>query len=353
MGRRDHARPQGHVCPRRRSAGAWPTRPAPARRRRRGRPEPRARDSSSSRWTISRPGEPVNRCPSTRASGCCILQTPSDLCVALLGQRFDLHAPPLTHVSACAAGTDAIGSAFRMIASGRRRWMMAGGADSMINPLGVAGFCSIGATSTANDDPPRASRPFDRETLRIRARRGGRHADSRAARGRAGPRRAAAGRDLPATAPRSTPTASASRIPRAAAPSRPCRARSTRPERRRRHRLHQRARDRTPKNDPVETLAIKRLLGARVHDVPVCATKSMIGHLIAASGAVEAIAAIVGLRASVAHPTINLDHRDPACDLDYVPHAAREHPQRSYRRTRSPSGARMRPSSCGGRREAR
>jgi 3-oxoacyl-[acyl-carrier-protein] synthase II len=89
------------------------------------------------------------------------LQTPSDLCVALLGQRFDLHAPPLTHVSACAAGTDAIGSAFRMIASGRRRWMMAGGADSMINPLGVAGFCSIGATSTANDDPPRASRPFD------------------------------------------------------------------------------------------------------------------------------------------------------------------------------------------------
>src|SRR6185436_3704365 len=61
-----------------------------------------------------------------------------------------------------ASGTDALGSAFRMIASGRRRWMMAGGADSMINPLGVAGFCSIGATSTANDDPQRASRPFDR-----------------------------------------------------------------------------------------------------------------------------------------------------------------------------------------------
>ena len=73
-----------------------------------------------------------------------------------------------------------------MIASGRRRWMMAGGTDSMINPLGVAGFCSIGATSTANDDPPRASRPFDRETRRLRARRGRRHADSRAARGRAG-----------------------------------------------------------------------------------------------------------------------------------------------------------------------
>ena len=65
-------------------------------------------------------------------------------------------------MSACAAGTDAIGGAARLIARGRRRWMLAGGADSMINPLGVAGFCSIGAMSTSNDEPARASRPFDR-----------------------------------------------------------------------------------------------------------------------------------------------------------------------------------------------
>jgi 3-oxoacyl-[acyl-carrier-protein] synthase II len=73
---------------------------------------------------------------------------------------------------------------------------------------------------------------------------------------------------------------------------------------------------------------IKRLFGRRAYDIPVCATKSMIGHLIAAAGAVEAIAAIAGMKAGVVHPTINLDHRDPACDLDYVPHTARNHPQR-------------------------
>src|SRR5262249_47332426 len=78
------------------------------------------------------------------------LQTPSDLAVHAISQRFGLRAPPLTHVSACAAGTDAIGAAFRLVASGRRRWMMAGGTDSMINPLGVAGFGRIGATTTSN-----------------------------------------------------------------------------------------------------------------------------------------------------------------------------------------------------------
>jgi len=66
------------------------------------------------------------------------------------------------HVSACAAGTDAVGHAFRLVASGRRRWMLAGGTDSMINPLGVAGFCALSATSTRNEEPARASRPFDR-----------------------------------------------------------------------------------------------------------------------------------------------------------------------------------------------
>src|SRR4029079_3137304 len=76
--------------------------------------------------------------------------------------RYGLGSPPLVHVSACAAGTDAIGAAFRMIAGGRRRWMMAGGTDSMINPLGVAGFCALSATTTRNAEPARASRPFDR-----------------------------------------------------------------------------------------------------------------------------------------------------------------------------------------------
>jgi 3-oxoacyl-[acyl-carrier-protein] synthase II len=82
----------------------------------------------------------------------------------------------------------------------------------------------------------------------------------------------------------------------------------------------------TPKNDPVETLALKRVFGEHVRHMPICATKSMTGHLISAAGAVEAVAAIVGLRGGWVHPTINLDEPDPACDLDYVPHQARECP---------------------------
>jgi 3-oxoacyl-(acyl-carrier-protein) synthase len=83
----------------------------------------------------------------------------------------------------------------------------------------------------------------------------------------------------------------------------------------------------TPKNDPAETRAIRRLLGARAERVPVSATKSMIGHLISASGAVEAIAALACMEAGWVHPTINLEEADPECDLDYVALTARRHDQ--------------------------
>ena len=84
----------------------------------------------------------------------------------------------------------------------------------------------------------------------------------------------------------------------------------------------------TPKNDVMETLALKRLLGERAARVPVVSTKSMIGHLVAAAGAVEAIASIVCMNSGWVHPTINLTEPDPACDLDYVPLHARRHEQR-------------------------
>src|SRR5262249_59710620 len=85
-----------------------------------------------------------------------------ELCAHLIAWTHGLGQPPLTHTSACASGTDAIGTAFRMVRGGQRRWMLAGGTDSMINPMGVGGFCKIGATSTANDPPQQASKPFDR-----------------------------------------------------------------------------------------------------------------------------------------------------------------------------------------------
>ena len=84
----------------------------------------------------------------------------------------------------------------------------------------------------------------------------------------------------------------------------------------------------TPKNDPMETVALRRLLGERADAVPASAPKSMIGHAIAAAGAIEAIGAIGCMQRGLVHPTINLDEPDPLCDLDYVPQRSRQHPQR-------------------------
>ena len=108
---------------------------------------------------VRRPGyEP----PTARVDRATFLQTPSDGCLHSLSAKFGLGRPPTLHTSACASGTDAIGHAFHVVRSGRRRWMLAGATDSMINPMGVGGFCKISATSSSNDDPARASRPFDR-----------------------------------------------------------------------------------------------------------------------------------------------------------------------------------------------
>jgi 3-oxoacyl-[acyl-carrier-protein] synthase II len=266
--------------------------------------------------------------PASRAGRVTFLQTPSDLCVHLIAQRHELRAPPLTHVSACAAGTDAIGAGFRMVATGRRDWVLAGGADSMINPLGVAGFARIGATTTANAAPEKASRPFDRardgfllgegaaflllEPLETARRRGATvHAEVLGY----GNSFDACGISEPHPEGRGAYQAMARALAEAdvgPAAIDCVNAHGTS----------------TPKNDPVETLAIKRLLGERAREVPVCATKSMIGHLISAAGAVEAVAAILGMTGGWVHPTINLDHPDPACDLDYVPHVVRAHRQR-------------------------
>lgn len=251
------------------------------------------------------------------------LQTPSDLCCHIISKQYELSCPPLTHVSACAAGTDAIGAAFRSVAEGRCDWMLAGGTDSMINPLGVGGFCRIGATTTANAEPTRASRPFDRgrsgfvlgegagvlllETLESARSRGATvyaeiagYGNSFDAWGISDPH--PEGRGALQSMTRAIADAG---IEPAAIDCINAHGTST------------------LKNDPVETLAIKRLLGDRARDVAVCATKSMIGHLISAAGAVEAVGAIACMRAGSVHPTINLENPDPSCDLDYVPLQAR------------------------------
>ena len=254
------------------------------------------------------------------------LQTPSDLCAHILANNHGLSRPPRIHVSACAAGTDAIGQGFRLVADGRSDWVLAGGADSMINPLGVGGFCKLSALSQRNDSPSTASRPFDRnrdgfvlgegaamlvlEPFENARRRGAEilaevcgYGNSFDALGISEPHPEARG--------------AAQAMERALASA------GLRPEQVDFINAHATS---TPKNDPVETLAIKRVFGEHSRRIPVCATKSMIGHLISAAGAVEAVAAVVGLRGGWVHPTLNLDEPDPACDLDYVPHKAREWP---------------------------
>ncbi len=266
--------------------------------------------------------------PSDRRARLTFLQTPSDLCVHLVSQVIGARAAPITHVSACAAGTDAIGVAFRLVASGRRRWMLAGGADSMINPLGVAGFSKLGATSPSWEEPQKVSRPFDRRrngfvlgegagALVLEAR------EDALARGAQilaeivgyGCSFDAHGISEPHPDGRGAWQAMVRAVADAGIEPGDIDAVNA----------HGTS---TPKNGPMETLALKRLLGDRAWSVPISAPKSMIGHLISAAGAVEAVGAIHGMRAGRVHPTINLDEPDPLCDLDYVPHVARSVEQR-------------------------
>ena len=247
------------------------------------------------------------------------LQSPSDICLHRISREHGLDRPPMLHVSACAASTDAIGAAYRAVASGRRRWMLAGGADSMINPLGGAGFCKLDAMTTRNDDPRRASRPFDRGRDGFLLGEGAallvlEDLDAAVARGAdiygeiLGYGNSLDAHGISEPHPRGDGALLAMQRALASAGIRP------------RDVAHVNAHGTsTPKNDPVETLAIRRLLGADAGQVTVNATKSMIGHLVSASGAAELVAHVSCARAGWIHPTINLEEPDPDCDLDYVP----------------------------------
>jgi 3-oxoacyl-[acyl-carrier-protein] synthase II len=265
--------------------------------------------------------------PSSLVERLSFMQTPSDLCAHFLSHAHELWAPPLLHVSACAAGTDALGAGFRRVRDGRADFMLVGGTDSMINPLGMAGFAALNATSTRNAEPERASRPFDRardgfvlgegagmlllEPWQAALARGARplgellgYGNSLDAHGISEPHPEARGAALAMSRALADAGVSATHISAINA--------------------HGTA---TPKNDPIETLAIHRVFGQHARNMPISATKSLIGHLISAAGAVEAVAALICMNAGWVHPTLNLDEADPACDLDYVPLVARRHAQ--------------------------
>jgi 3-oxoacyl-[acyl-carrier-protein] synthase II len=246
------------------------------------------------------------------------LQTPSDVCVPAICREHSLVAPPQVHISACSASTDAIGCAFRMIRHGKRNWMLAGGTDSMINPMGIGGFCRIQAMTQRNNEPAKASRPFDRdrdgfllgegaamlvlESFEAAMQRGARiHAEvigygtSFDAHGISEPHPAGDGAVLA--------------MNRAIEDAKICSEQISYVN------AHGTS---TPKNDVVETQAIRRVFGKRAEQIPVSSTKSMIGHLVSAAGAMETAATILCAIKGFIHPTINLETPDPRCNLDYV-----------------------------------
>lgn len=251
------------------------------------------------------------------------LQTPLDRLACVLATHYQLEGPAYTNCSACVAGTQAIGQAFRLVREGACSVALAGGADSMLNPLGVGGFALLRALSEENDQPKLACRPFEATRQGTVLGEGAGfvvleerdHARVRGARAYAEVVGYGSSLDAfrvsdPEPCGRGAVLAMRKALDDAGIPANEI------------HYINAHGTG-TPKNDIAETEAIKTLLGERAFEVPVSSTKSMTGHLIGASGAVEAIASALTISRAEIPPTINLRVPDPLCDLDYVPEGAR------------------------------
>ena len=242
----------------------------------------------------------------------------------LISMRFGAKGPNSAVVTACATGNHAIGDAFRLIQTGAADIMIAGGAEAIIVDLTFAGFCSMKAMSTRNDEPQRASRPFDAdrdgfvcgegaglmvlESLEPARRRDARIHAEVVGYGMTGdahhmtapdPEGDGAARAMAAAIKDADLAPSAVQYINAHGTS-------------------------TPYNDKFETIAIKRVFGDHARQLAVSSTKSMTGPLLGAAGGVEAIATVLALHHGLLPPTINYDTPDPDCDLDYVPNHARK-----------------------------
>jgi 3-oxoacyl-[acyl-carrier-protein] synthase II len=243
---------------------------------------------------------------------------------ARLARYFNLEGPNLNCLTACAASSQAIGEATELVRHGDADIVLAGGAHSMIHPLGVSGFNLLTALSTRNDEPTKASRPFDLQREGFVLGEGAgmvvleelEHAKRR----RAAIYAEVTGYGTTADAFRVTDSRPDGRG--AIACIQQALANSGIPASEIGYiNAHGTS---TQVNDQVETLAIKKVFGEGAYHVPVSSSKSMIGHLIAAAGAVELIITIMSLRHGALPPTINYEVPDPECDLDYIPNVARE-----------------------------
>jgi 3-oxoacyl-[acyl-carrier-protein] synthase II len=226
--------------------------------------------------------------------------------------------------SSCSSGADAIGIGWDMIRHGRAEVVLAGGTEAPITPLTVAGFNALRALSRKNDDPQRASQPFNRsrdgfvlaEGSAILVLESEEHAEARGAEPLAELRGYAATSDSHhLTEPNPTGQSAAAAVTAALA------AAQLSPVDVDYLNAHGTS---TPLNDWHETKALKLALGEDAYRIPISSTKSMTGHLLGAGGALEAALCAIALREGLMPPTINLDDPDDECDLDYVPHNARK-----------------------------
>jgi 3-oxoacyl-[acyl-carrier-protein] synthase II len=247
-----------------------------------------------------------------------------NMAAAHVALRFGARGYNNTVITACAAGTQAIGDALDLVRSGRVDVCITGGTESALMELGLSGFAVIRALSTANDDPPRASRPFDAKRDGFVAAEGAgvfvlenlEHARARDATILAELAGYGATSDAYHVVAPADDGNGAIRAMREA-----LRDAHIEPPDVDYINAHGTS---TELNDKSETLAIKKVFGEDAYKVPISSTKSMIGHSFGAAGAIEAIAAVQTIQTGWIHPTINQEVPDPDCDLDYVPNQKRQ-----------------------------
>jgi 3-oxoacyl-[acyl-carrier-protein] synthase II len=251
-----------------------------------------------------------------------------DVAAALLAAAFDCRGATFSIVSACAAGAQAIGEGMRLIREDKCDVMIAGGSDATTDYVDFLGFVLIQALASRYSSPQKASRPFDRKRSGFVMAEGAGAVileELEHARARGAP---IVGELLgygdSADAYRITDTHPKGEGAILAMQGALEDAALT-PERVDYINAHGTS---TTQNDAVETLAIKKVFGARAKEIPVSSNKSMLGHTIAGAGAIECILTLIGVQRSLILPTINYEFPDPKCDLDYVPNAARHQEQR-------------------------
>lgn len=275
-------------------------------------------------WAIEREHEKLLNSGPDRVSPFFIVSAIVNLAAGNVSIRHGAKGPNSATATACSAGAHAIGDSFRIIERGDADAMICGGAESAITPMSVAGFASMRALSTRNDEPKRASRPFDAERdgfvigegagllvleeLEFAKARGANILAEIVGYGMSGDA-------FHVTMPDETGSGAIRVMQRALKDA------GLEPDQIGYINAHGTS---TPYNDKFETLAIKKVFGENAYNIPLSSTKSMTGHALGAAGGIEAVFSVLAIKEGKLPPTINYEFPDPDCDLDYIPNTPRD-----------------------------